>query len=109
AHRDPLLRCRAMHVELSGGAHLRPLEEADADELFALTDRNRAHLEAWLPWVPLTRAATDSLEFIRITRVQIEDDAGMHLALVDEDGAIAGMAGFHRFDWVNRATSIGYW
>ena len=98
-----------MHAELPGGAHLRPLEEADADELFALTDRNRAHLEAWLPWVPLTRAASDSLQFIRMTRRQIAEDEGMQLALVDGDGAIAGMVGFHRYDWVNQATSIGYW
>jgi ribosomal-protein-serine acetyltransferase len=33
----------------------------------------------------------------------------MQLALLDDDGAIVGMVGFHRFDWANRATSIGYW
>jgi ribosomal-protein-serine acetyltransferase len=26
-----------------------------------------------------------------------------------EDGAIVGTIGFHRIDWENRATSIGYW
>jgi ribosomal-protein-serine acetyltransferase len=98
-----------MQLELPGGANLRPLDEADADELFALTDRNRAHLERWLPWVPMTRASSDSLQFIRMTRRQIEDDEGMQLALVDGDGAIAGMVGFHRFDWLNGATTIGYW
>ncbi len=25
------------------------------------------------------------------------------------DGSIAGMAGFHRVDWANRSTGIGYW
>ena len=98
-----------MRIDLPGGAALRAFEESDAQELFALTDRNRAHLEPWLPWVPLTTSAADSLDFIRATRRQFEHDEGMQLALVDADGAIAGVAGFHRFDWANRATSIGYW
>jgi ribosomal-protein-serine acetyltransferase len=98
-----------MRIDLPGGAHLRPFEEADAEELFALTDNNRAHLERWLPWVPFTTSPADSLAFIRITRRQLEDDAGMQLALVEADGAIAGVAGFHGFDRPNRATTIGYW
>ena len=96
-------------LDLTGGASLRPFVESDAEELFALTERNHAHLEPWLPWVPLTTSAADSLDFIRATRRQLEDDEGMQLALVDADGAIAGVAGFHRFDWQNRATTIGYW
>jgi ribosomal-protein-serine acetyltransferase len=95
--------------ELPQGGHLRLLEEADAEELYALTDRNRAHLEPWLPWVPLTRSPSDTLEFIRATRRQQAADDGAQLGIVDRDGAIAGIAGFHRIDWANRATSIGYW
>ena len=98
-----------MQIDLPGGARLRPFEESDAEELFALTDRHRAHLGAWLPWVPFTTSQADSLEFIRMTRRQLEADEGMQLALVEADGAIAGVAGFHRFDWQNRATTIGYW
>jgi ribosomal-protein-serine acetyltransferase len=96
-------------LDLPGGACLRAFEESDADELFALTDRDRAHLEPWLPWVAFTTSPADSLEFIRITRRQLDTDEGMQLALVDADGVLAGVAGFHRFDWPNRATTIGYW
>jgi ribosomal-protein-serine acetyltransferase len=95
--------------ELPGGAYLRLLEESDAGELFALSDDNRAHLEPWLPWVPSTRSAEDTLQFIRGTRRQLADDDGMGLAIVGADGAIAGVVGLHRIDWPNRATSIGYW
>jgi ribosomal-protein-serine acetyltransferase len=98
-----------MRIDLPGGARLRLLEESDADELFALTDANRAHLEPWLPWVPHTRAPADTLEFIRATHRQLADDQSMQFAIVDRDGGIAGVVGFHRFDWANRATSIGYW
>jgi ribosomal-protein-serine acetyltransferase len=94
--------------ELPSGASLRLFEESDADELFALTDRNRAHLGAWLPWVPATGSPEDSLGFIRMARRQVGDNDGLQLALV-RDGAIVGVAGYHRIDWANRATSIGYW
>ena len=95
--------------DLPGGAHLRLLEESDADELFALTDANRAHLEPWMPWVAFTRSPDDTLQFIRATRRQVGEDDGMQLAIVGADGAIAGVVGLHRIDWPNRATSIGYW
>jgi ribosomal-protein-serine acetyltransferase len=94
--------------DLPSGAHLRLFEESDADELYALTDRNRAHLEPWLPWVPATRSAADSLEFIRMTRRQLADNDGLALAIV-RGGAIVGTAAVHGIDWANRATTIGYW
>jgi ribosomal-protein-serine acetyltransferase len=94
--------------ELPGGGRLRLLEESDAGELFALVDRNREHLGPWLPWVPATRSPEDSLAFIRLTRRQLADNDGFQAA-IEVDGAIAGMIGFHRVDWSNRAASIGYW
>jgi ribosomal-protein-serine acetyltransferase len=95
--------------ELPNGYALRLLEESDADELFALVDANRAHLEPWMPWVPNERSAEDVLPFIRVARRQIADNDGLQTAIVDPDGRIVGMVGFHRVDWLNRATSIGYW
>jgi ribosomal-protein-serine acetyltransferase len=97
-----------LRFDLPGGAHLRLLEESDADELFALTDRNRDRLTPWLPWVPSTRGPADSLEFIRLTRRQIGDNNGFQLTIV-AGGALAGMVGVHGVDWRNRATTIGYW
>jgi ribosomal-protein-serine acetyltransferase len=95
--------------ELPGGDHLRLFEESDAEEMFALVDRNRAHLEPWMPWVPLVRTPGDQLDFIRASRRQVADNDGFQLAIVARDGAIAGTIGFHRVNWMNRATSIGYW
>jgi ribosomal-protein-serine acetyltransferase len=94
--------------DLPGGAYLRLLEEDDADELFALVERNRAHLEPWMPWVPATRSRDDSLAFIRVTRRQIGENDGLQTTIV-VDGALAGMVGFHHVDWGNRATTLGYW
>jgi ribosomal-protein-serine acetyltransferase len=97
-----------LRYDLPGGAHLRLLEESDADELFALVERNRTHLEPWMPWVPATRSREDSLGFIRLTRRQIGENDGLQATIV-VDGALAGMVGFHHVDWGNRATTLGYW
>ena len=95
--------------ELPGGCALRLLEESDADELFAVIDANREHLGAWMPWVENEHKPEDVLPFIRATRKQVADNDGLQTAIVDPGGAIVGMVGFHRVDWLNRQTSIGYW
>jgi ribosomal-protein-serine acetyltransferase len=93
--------------ELSDGCRLRLLEEADADELYALIDANREHLARWMPWAAgQTREGT--LEFIRATRRQLADNNGFQVAIVHR-GRIAGVCGFHAVDWHHRSTSIGYW
>jgi ribosomal-protein-serine acetyltransferase len=92
---------------LGDGTALRLYEERDTDELYAVVDANRVYLSRWLPWPPgQTRA--DTLEFIRRSRRQLNDNQGFQVAIV-ECGAIVGGIGFHRIDWERRATTIGYW
>jgi ribosomal-protein-serine acetyltransferase len=95
--------------ELPGGYALRLLEESDADELYAVIDANREHLEPWMPWVEHEHEPADVLPFIRATRRQIADNDGLQTAIVDPEGGIVGMVGVHNVDWPNRKTSIGYW
>ena len=95
--------------ELPNGYALRLLEESDADEVFALIDANREHLGPWMPWVASEREPADVLPFIRATRKQIADNDGLQTAIVDPDGRIVGVVGFHGVDWEHRKTSIGYW
>lgn len=93
--------------ELTASARLRPLTEADADELYELIDVNRAYLAPWMPWAEAqTRAG--AVEFIRTTSEQAASDQGFQLALV-VDGRIAGVLGYHALDRENRRVSIGYW
>jgi ribosomal-protein-serine acetyltransferase len=86
---------------------LRLLEEADADELYTVVDDNRGYLARWMPWAA-NQTLEATLEFIRDGRRQLADNQGFVVAIVD-DGRIVGTLGFHRIDWENRSTSIGYW
>lgn len=94
-------------IELSETTHLRLLEESDAGELHALIEANRDHLARWLPWAA-GQSPSDTLGFIRKTRRQLAGNNGFQLAVVQE-GAIAGVIGYHAVDWENRKASIGYW
>jgi ribosomal-protein-serine acetyltransferase len=87
---------------------LRLHEERHADELFALTDRNREHLRRWLPWVDHTREVNDTLQFIRRVRQSYADNKAIATS-VWFDGDIAGTLGLHLLDWSVGSGEIGYW
>jgi ribosomal-protein-serine acetyltransferase len=95
-------------LTLPGGYRLRPLSEDDTEELYRLVEANRAYLAEWLPWAGDSRIETIGA-FLGRVREQAEDDNGFQAAIVDADGALAGIVGFHGVDWQNLATSVGYW
>jgi len=90
------------------GIEIRHFEAGDAEELFALVERNRAYLREWLPWVDGSRSPEDVRAFIHRALVQTEEGGGPQAAILLE-GAIAGSVGCHPIDWSNRNCSIGYW
>lgn len=93
---------------VSEGIELRLLEERHAEELFALTDRNRAYLREWLPWVDGTITSDDTRAFIRHTLAQLAANNGFQASIAFR-GELAGAIGLHSIDWNNRKTEIGYW
>lgn len=95
------------HLSVTDDVNLRPLKEADAQELHALIEANRAHLARWLPWAA-GQGFEETLEFIRKSRSQASKNDGFQAAIV-HDGGIIGMVGYPGVDWANRSTRIGYW
>lgn len=95
------------HV-LFEGAELRMLEVRHAEAIYELVDRNREHLREWLMFVDLYKSADDALAFIQIARDQFASNQGTHYGIFYR-GEFAGAIGYHKIDWNNRMTSIGYW
>lgn len=87
---------------------LRLLEERHADQLFALTNQNRAHLREWLPWVDDTQSVEDTQAFIKRALQQFADNNGFQAGIWVE-GELAGVIGYHYIAWPSRKTEIGYW
>jgi ribosomal-protein-serine acetyltransferase len=94
--------------QVSDRHELRLLQLSDADELFALTDANRAYLREWLPWLDATNEAAVTQNFIRSTLQQFADNLGFVASIYYNLGMV-GVIGFNRIDWQNHIGYIGYW
>jgi ribosomal-protein-serine acetyltransferase len=86
---------------------VRPLEACDAAALYALIEANRERLACWMPWAAEQDLAGTE-RFIDEAEEQLVQENGFQ-AKIEVEGEIVGTVGFHRIDWVNRNTSIGYW
>jgi ribosomal-protein-serine acetyltransferase len=87
---------------------LVPLAEGDAEELFALTTANRAHLRRWLPWVDEVRSVADSSVHVRngleLRRLGLRLDYTVRLR-----GRMIGSIAYHLLQQAHRFGVIGYW
>jgi ribosomal-protein-serine acetyltransferase len=87
---------------------LRQLTRNDAGEMFAFVEANRAWLRRWLPWLDRTHSAEDSRRFLDDVVQQAESNHNIHAGII-LDGRIVGIVSYHRIDWQNRSTCLGYW
>jgi len=95
-------------LNLGGGAILRAARPEDAAAVFAVVDSNREHLRVWLPWVDGSQTAQDTRAFLEHDTELSAQGLGATYLIVDE-GSLAGLAGLHNIDTVNRSLMIGYW
>jgi ribosomal-protein-serine acetyltransferase len=94
-------------IRLTDDSKLRLLEEADAEELYALVEQNREYLAEWLPWAA-GQTLEGTREFIAKARRQRDENDGFQGALVLA-GRMVGAGGFISVNWESRSTELGYW
>lgn len=87
---------------------LRLLGEQHAEDLFALTDENRAHLRQWLPWLDDNKTISGTQKFIKSAVEQFSKNNGFKTGIWFKN-RLAGIINYHCIDWINKTTSIGYW
>ncbi|NTV03369.1 GNAT family N-acetyltransferase [bacterium] len=87
---------------------LQLLDPHHAPALFALTEANRAHLRAWLPWLDTNREQPDTERFIEWSQRQFVAGKDV-IAGIWHRGVLVGVAGLHDISAANRTASIGYW
>jgi ribosomal-protein-serine acetyltransferase len=87
---------------------LRLLAREHAPALFALTDRNRAYLREWLPWLDTVRIVSDTEGFIAKTQNTYVNTRTFTAGIWWRD-RLVGVTGHNHIDWDNRITHPGYW
>jgi len=87
---------------------LELMADGHAEELFELTDKNREYLRQWLPWLDSNKYLQNTIDFIKYNRKQYKENSSMQMC-IRYDGELAGVIGFHKVDWLNHSTGIGYW
>lgn len=95
-------------INISPELTLRSFDRADAAELFAVVDQNRAYLRPWLSWVDATLKPEHSLAFIEDSLRQAEEQQGIVLGIFLE-GKIIGSIGMYQWQQTLRKAQIGYW
>jgi ribosomal-protein-serine acetyltransferase len=95
------------HIKIHKDGHLRFLKGSDANELFSLIDKNREHLSLFLEWPRKTKTVKDSMDFINFTLKKSKNGSSTYGIFFKGD--LAGIAGYHPIDFVNKKASLGYW
>jgi ribosomal-protein-serine acetyltransferase len=80
----------------------------DAESFFALTDKNREHLQHWFPWVEMTKTIEDTKLFIEKCEKGFRAGVSADFGIWYEHAWIGSM-GFHKIDKENSWAEIGYW
>ncbi len=97
-----------MKIIIENNLILELIRRSHANELFALTDKNRRYLRKWLPWVDSTRTVADTENFVKHSQRQKRTKTGIQF-VIKYNGKISGMVGLVYIDRFNRRTEIGYW
>jgi len=79
-----------------------------AEEIFALTERNRAFLRQWLPWLDKTMAIEDTRSFLNSQLHGFAAGECLHVTIF-HDNVLVGVAGFNLIDHTHGIAYIGYW
>lgn len=99
---------KEIKLNIDDDSRLELINQSHAEELFDLIEENREFLKQWLPWLDNNRYLQNTIDFISISQLQYERNETIQFVLFYK-GKIAGIVGFHKIDWINRLTSIGYW
>ena len=99
---------RDFRLAIDDRTEIRLAHEADADEVFAVVERNWQNLRYWLPRLPGAPTLDDTVDYLRDGERDMNEQTGFH-ALVVAGSAIIGGMRMKPIDWDNRWTVISFW
>jgi ribosomal-protein-serine acetyltransferase len=79
-----------------------------AEEMFALTDKNREYLKQWLPWLDKVVKVSDTASFISLQLKRFGEGKAIHLSILYKE-KIVGVVAYNIIDQENGIAKVGYW
>lgn len=95
-------------IFLEGGLRLEASTPEMAEGIFALVDRNRAHLGRWMTWVDAVRTPADLQSYFSAGRERFTRHEAYHYTIFLGDQP-AGAIDLHGIEWSASSAYIGYW
>lgn len=80
-----------------------------AEELFALVEKDRAHLAENLHWPDHMLSVDDERDYLRRSVMDWDACQQHNYVMRAPDGEIAGIVGTHNLSWSDACGEIGYW
>ncbi len=87
---------------------LKVLDNRHAQELFILTNQNRAYLKTWLPWLDGVTIEQHTKDFIQQTLIAYVE-TGCFVSGIWFQDKICGVIGYNSIDWQHKVAHFGYW
>ncbi|PNY93427.1 N-acetyltransferase [Staphylococcus chromogenes] len=84
------------------------LELMHAGEVYDVINRERAHLNAFLDWVPHINSVEDELRFLK-KMMTLEIENKVRVYAIYEKNQLIGTVDIHNIDTQNHTGEIGYW
>ena len=97
-----------MIIKVRENLELRARVPEEAEENFALIDKNREYLRKYLPWVDNTRSPDDTRRTIEGWQKEFKEKSNIVLGIYLADKNIGNM-GLHDINRKNNCAEIGYW
>lgn len=93
---------------LNDRTHLSLTVPQFAEEIFALTNKDRSYLREWLPWLDSTNEVKDTRDFLTSQLKLFAESKALHTTIFYNE-KIAGVLAFNVIDEQNKSGHIGYW
>src|SRR3984885_8630284 len=89
---------------------LTPVEPADASDLWLAVDSSRAHLEAWLPWVPFNTDLDASWRYCEASASDWDHSRALRFSIRERGNRrFLGVVGLESLAHLHQSAELGYW
>ena len=95
-------------IALIPGVELCLLEVEQAERIFEVVERNRAHLREFLPWVDVSKEVGATRGFLENHVKQRKHGQTFGYSIWEQE-RIVGMIDAHAIDAINHQGAVGYW